>query len=241
MSDLVEQVHFATNPSAKAAYYTPLAQKLDPGAGGAPQAPLWANGSNSSTRSTIGVRSTWPTCHWPAGGTVKQITLIIRSSTTQVLLNADSYHAWLSELAVGWVALPAAPLDYASVQEAKLVRCGLSYLRLSWSDRDWRLYQVVDATPLVSGAKVVSVDSTGIVLSTPARGHGCRQAAVVAVSDGARSEFGRRRCPPCVIDASGWVSLVVPHAETVELASQFDPRARLTSPDPDCASDVRNK
>ena len=37
-------------------------------------------------------------------------------------LTAASYRHWLDSLAVGWVALPAAPLDYASVAEGRLIR-----------------------------------------------------------------------------------------------------------------------
>ena len=91
-------------------------------------------------------------------------------------LTAASYRAWLASLAVGWVALPTATLDYASVDEGQLIRGGLSYLRLTWSSPQWHLYRVVDSAPLVQGAQVVSVDSSGVVLSTDIGHHRARRA-----------------------------------------------------------------
>jgi len=239
MSDLVEQVSFATNPSAKAAYYIPVAQKLADEQAAAPDA---AEGERVELVDTVN--------HW--GSVYLADMSLARGWDRQAdnannpifynksLLNAASYHAWLRQLAVGWVALPSAPLDYASVQEGKLIRGGLSYLKLVWSSHDWQLYQVVDATPLVSGATVAAEDDAGITLTSSS-------AATVAVRLRwspyltVRDPSTGAAVSACVIDVSGWVSLIVPRAETVELTSQFDPRARLISPDPDCASDVLGK
>ena len=58
-------------------------------------------------------------------------------------LNATTYGAWLVEHGVQWVALPSAPLDYASVAEGALVSRRLPYLQPTWHDRDWQLFQVV--------------------------------------------------------------------------------------------------
>jgi hypothetical protein len=67
-------------------------------------------------------------------------------------LNATTYHQWLNQLAVKWIAVPNARLDYASRSEAMLVAGGLPYLSLEWSNNDWTLYRVVDPAPLATGA-----------------------------------------------------------------------------------------
>jgi hypothetical protein len=75
-------------------------------------------------------------------------------------LNADTYRAWLDELAVKWVALPNVPLDYASADEGDLVRQGLPYLSQIWANDDWTLFEVVNAKPLADG--VFEVQQMGI-------------------------------------------------------------------------------
>lgn len=75
-------------------------------------------------------------------------------------LNADTYRTWLDQLAVKWVALPNVPLDYASAKEGELVRSQLPYLHQVWHNEDWRLFEVVDPAPLVTG--VASITRMGI-------------------------------------------------------------------------------
>lgn len=71
-------------------------------------------------------------------------------------LTAPSYRAWLRGTAVRFVAVPDAPLDYSAVSEAALIRRGLPYLRLAARSRDWRVYAVKNATPIVSGAATLT-------------------------------------------------------------------------------------
>jgi hypothetical protein len=67
-------------------------------------------------------------------------------------LTPATYRAWLDSLAVRWVALPNAPLDYASVEESKLIRNGLPYLHPVWQSAQWSLYEVNRPKPLADGA-----------------------------------------------------------------------------------------
>jgi hypothetical protein len=236
ISDLVEQVSFATNASVKAAYYEPLEQHLaqqQAAAGGA------AIGERVELVDTV---NHWGSVYlgsmplargWDRQADVANNPIFYDTA----LLNASSYHAWLNQLAVGWVALPAAPLDYASVQEAKLIRGGLSYLKLTWSSRTWRVYQVVNSAPLVSGARVETADNSGLTLTTSAAGTvGVRMRWSPYLT--VRDPTSGASVSSCVIDANGWVNVVLPRAETIRLSSQFDPRARLIAPDPDCTTDV---
>jgi hypothetical protein len=66
-------------------------------------------------------------------------------------LDALSYLAWLRREAVAYVALPDVPLDPSSAREGRLIRSGLSFLKLVFTSAHWRIYGVSGATPLVSG------------------------------------------------------------------------------------------
>ena len=49
------------------------------------------------------------------------------------------------------MALPDTPLDPSSAQEGRLIAAGLPYLRQVFASRHWRVYRVLDPTPLASG------------------------------------------------------------------------------------------
>lgn len=86
-------------------------------------------------------------------------------------LTATAYAKWLHRWAVRFVVVSSAEPDPAAVEETALVKAGLPYLDLVWSNADWQLYAVQDPTPLVSApASVVSFDAGGLVLSTPEAG-----------------------------------------------------------------------
>ncbi|MER0243253.1 MFS transporter [Streptomyces sp. HSW2009] len=71
-------------------------------------------------------------------------------------LTPDSYRAWLGRWAVHFVVLPKDRLDGAGEAEAKLVSKGLPYLDKVWADENWKLYRVVDPTPMAEGAATVT-------------------------------------------------------------------------------------
>jgi len=76
-------------------------------------------------------------------------------------LTASSYHAWLRENAVRWVALPNAPLDYSAKQEKKLLDRGPSYLKAVYSSPRWRIWEVRGTDPPASdGAKMLGAGPT---------------------------------------------------------------------------------
>jgi hypothetical protein len=66
-------------------------------------------------------------------------------------LGAGSYLAWLRRNAVRYVALSDAPLDYAGIAEARLVRAGVPGLHAVWHDEHWRVFAVAGAPAIVSG------------------------------------------------------------------------------------------
>ena len=61
-------------------------------------------------------------------------------------LTPARYHAWLSDNAVRWVALPDTKLDYSAKAEAKLLDHGLSYLQLVYRSPRWRIWEVRGTT-----------------------------------------------------------------------------------------------
>ncbi|MGX7678356.1 hypothetical protein ACSMXN_05620 [Jatrophihabitans sp. DSM 45814] len=148
-------------------------------------------------------------------------------------LTTGSYRAWLSQLAVRWIALPDRPLDYASQAEARLVRAGLPYLHLIWSSHRWRLYEVIDPTPLVSGAMVKSVSSGTIAI-----------AVVAGVTATVRTRWSpylltvdpitHQPVSSCLTNVYGWVQLIPERSGIIEVTSHFLPARRWTPIDSDC-------
>lgn len=65
-------------------------------------------------------------------------------------LTASAYRAWLQNNAVSYVALPDVRLDGSSEQEAALLRGSVPYLREVFASAHWRVFAVLDPTPLAS-------------------------------------------------------------------------------------------
>ena len=99
-------------------------------------------------------------CRSPAAGSGRPTWPTTRSSTTTSALNAASYRAWLDELAVAYVAVPDTRLDFASVDEAKLIASGLPYLHEVWTTPTGSSTEVNDSAPLARNAQVISVTAT---------------------------------------------------------------------------------
>ena len=86
-------------------------------------------------------------------------------------LTARSYHTWLSENAVEFVALPDAQLDSSSTIEARLLESGLPYLQPVWHSAHWRVWRVRDYHGLVDGpARLVSLSADTFTLAVTGPG-----------------------------------------------------------------------
>jgi len=225
-TDLTGQLRAAADASASPAFYRPLAVAL---------------ASDQATHpSTLGQRVEVVDSrnHWASTYLAGRFTLA-RGWERQAdraynpifydvtPLGAASYHRWLDGLAVGWVAVPAGPLDYASVDEARLVATRPDYLLPIWSNRDWTLYRVVHAPALARPATVVRVDDRAVVIDVGAvtTVHlAVRWSPYLVVTDRA----GRRR--GCVGIAGGWSYVRVPAPGRYTVTADFDGNLRHGQP-----------
>jgi hypothetical protein len=87
-------------------------------------------------------------------------------------LTPASYSAWLVAEGVSYVALPAAPLDYAAKTEGALLQSGLvPHLSLVWSSPQWELWKVTDSPGLVTGpGMLTSLEPDHLTLQASAPG-----------------------------------------------------------------------
>ena len=131
-------------------------------------------------------------------------------------LTGASYHRWLLDNGVTWIALPDVPLDYSAVGEAHLLRAGLPYLRPIWRNAHWRIWAVVDSPGIVSG---------------PARVTRLEPSRVTLVATGVGSVLVRVRYTPmwtvssgraCIAEHNGvWTRLEVKHVGPIELTTSL--------------------
>ncbi|SNY33487.1 hypothetical protein [Paractinoplanes atraurantiacus] len=151
------------NPTAERSYFTPLLDRLA-------QEKLTGRVEIPSTRDY------WEAAHMGdvplARGWLRQadiarnplfFTDIPGTSGTGVPLTADTYRAWLDELAVQFVAVPDAELTWSGRPEAALIAGGLPYLTQVWSGDHWRLYAVSDARPLVGAPATLVTQTAGAI------------------------------------------------------------------------------
>jgi hypothetical protein len=86
-------------------------------------------------------------------------------------LTALQYRSWLDELGVGYVAVPHTTLDYAGLEEKRLIKRGPpSYLERVFRDQNWTVYRVKDPSPLAIGGKMVKLTPEGFVVDADAPG-----------------------------------------------------------------------
>ncbi len=86
-------------------------------------------------------------------------------------LTRESYYAWLRRWAVHYVVLASGPTDVAGGAEARVIASGPDYLREVWSDRHWRLFEVLDPTPLVAPpGEVTAFEADRLVVTMPEAG-----------------------------------------------------------------------
>ncbi|MGI8491662.1 MAG: hypothetical protein ACR2KC_01980 [Acidimicrobiales bacterium] len=198
-----------SQPSTHRAYYTPLVS--------------WLQGEGAAHVPAGRVEVVPTKYHWEATYVAPAVALA-RGWERQLDLGKDSlfytpgaldgasYMQWLRSNGVTYVALADAPLDYAAVAEANLVRAGVAGLRPVWQTPHWRVYRVDGSLGMVEGAaQLVSAAGGHVVLRFTSPG-----AALLRVRYNpywrARGNAG------CVAPAPGdWTSVVSGSAGTLNL------------------------
>jgi len=231
MSDLVNQLQLAHQPSSNYVFYKPLATALK-----ADQQRLGPRVIGRRVE-VVDTKNHWGSAYLTSFSLARGWDRQADKADNPIFyqpqkLNPVSYRQWLDSLAVGWVAVPKAPIDYASKDEAELVLGGLPYLKLTWSNSDWRLFRVLNPAPLATGAKVSTIDSHGVVLDATANRTidlKVRYSAYVGASDPAT----KQPLAACIINNHGWLQVTVPETERIRLSSDFTP---VRSTPPGCAT-----
>ncbi len=145
-------------------------------------------------------------------------------------LTAARYERWLDENAVRWVALPAAPLDFSAKAERELLLDGQPFLKPVHASADWRIWEVRNPEPPVSGAaRMTAAGADGFDLEATRPGtvivrqHGTPY-WTVADGDGCVSEDS----------ATGWTRVDVRRAGMVRVRARFSASGVLRR-EPRCA------
>lgn len=198
----------AGDPSVKSAYYQPLLSFL---------------GRQSGPPFRVEIPFTrfhWETYivapRYPlARGWERQLDIRDNPLFYSAPLTAATYHAWLHQLAVRFVAVPDAPLDFSARKEVALIDGGLPYLRLVLRTTHWRIFAVVDPSPIVQGpASLRAIGPNSLSLR----------------ASGPGAVFIRVRFTPywalgtgsgCVAPAGDFTSLTLRRAGPVQLVIRF--------------------
>jgi len=141
----VDGIAFApTDPSTKAAYYTPVVSYIE---------------SQSATIGRVEIPSTYR--HWEAAyaapkvilarGWERQLDIAYNPLFYNAPLTPQTYHRWLTENGVQFVALPDARLDDSSTAERALLAGGLPYLQPVWQNAHWQVWRVRDFAGMTRG------------------------------------------------------------------------------------------
>lgn len=132
-------------------------------------------------------------------------------------LNEDTYGKWLQDNAISYVAISNGPHEWASTDEADLVRGGLPYLQAVWSNQTWTLYAVTNPGPVISPpGRVIARGPVSLTVSLPEPGEyvvRVHWSRYLSVSNG---------CTRPTDD--GWSMLVVEHPGTVTIEGSLAPR-----------------
>ena len=228
-TDVINQVHFLPGRTTEAAYYQPVIDRLRMAQAAAGPRAVGERVELLDTATHTGAYYLAKSFSL-ARGWDRQIDKADNPIFYSGPLTPQSYRAWLHDLAVGWVAVPATRLDYGHETEAALLDRGVPGLQLIWSSADWRLYRVRDATPLATGAQVTAVGPSSVTLRTSA------QSTVVLrmewtpylrVVDAATG----RAAATCISKQGRDTEIQLATAGDYKIVSPFDPVARFDSSD----------
>jgi hypothetical protein len=138
---LVQSLGVRNDPSTRASYYVPVERFLE-----------------RHAAEPLRIEVPFTRAHWEAAflaprfplarGWERQLDKHYDLGLESHTLSAAAYRSWLERLGVRYVALPDVPFDQSSRGEVRLIRRGLPYLREVFRNAHWRVFAVLDASPL---------------------------------------------------------------------------------------------
>ena len=153
---------------------------------------------------------------WPlARGWERQVDVSRNSTLYDGKLTPARYYGWLRAHAVQYVALGRGPHDFGAPHELKLLAHPPAYLVPVHVDREWTVWRVTGATPIVGApGRLVSMTADSLQLSRPSPGD-----VTVNVHP---NRWWRVSGGACISrSASGGITVRLPRAETVTLSSSY--------------------
>ncbi|MBX6391599.1 MAG: hypothetical protein IRZ08_21860 [Frankia sp.] len=216
------------DPSARASYYAGLLEYLDRGGpvpAGRVEIPF--------TRAHWEARFVAP--HVPiARGWQRQLDKKDNSLFYDGTLNAKTYHEWLLARGVTYVALPDVELDPSARAEADLLRSGLPYLELAYTNKHWKVWIVKDSTGLVKGPATLTelgVDSVAVDFERP---------GVATVLVHFTPYWSISEGTACIFRAAdGWTGILTEEPGPVRLSARLSVDGITRASALDCPADQR--
>ncbi|HEX4015715.1 MAG TPA: hypothetical protein VHX15_03175 [Frankiaceae bacterium] len=152
-----------------------------------------------------------------ARGWERQLDLRYNAILYSKDLDQATYHEWLVENGVRWVALPSEPLDPSSEGELKVIRTNPSYLKPVWHDANWELWSVSGSDGLTTGPatmKTLTADSFTLHFNQPGN-------ALVRIHSNPYWAVAGD-VPACINStAEGWTSVTSSGTGDVTVVSRF--------------------
>jgi hypothetical protein len=210
-----------SQPSAHAAYYTPLVTALRHLSAGGPAGRIEVVPTEFHWE-TAYVAPAFPLARgWERQLDVADDSLFYGPADR---LTPSAYRAFLLDNGVRFVALADAPLDFAGQAEGRLVASGrVPGLSLVWHSADWRVYAVAGSSGIVQApARLVSAAGDRVVVQATRPGP-------VLIRVRYNDDWGLDEGTGCVTRSGPWLTVDVPRAE------RFTVRLALLGSDPDCA------
>jgi hypothetical protein len=204
-----ESVGVIGDPSTSAGYYTPLKRFL--AAHGGPLVRVEVPFTHSHWEAAL-LAPRFPLARgWERQLDTKNDPIFFKDPLTP-----SAYRAWLQGDAISYVALPDVRLDGSSDEEAALIRRGVPYLREVFSSAHWRVFAVLDPSPLASAPGVLTGlghDSFALRFAAPGRSLvRVRYTRYWTVTSGVA----------CVASApGGWTAVSVSGPGVVHVAARF--------------------
>jgi hypothetical protein len=220
-----ETAAVAGNASTNASYYLPVER--------------FTAGTEAALGGPVRIEVPFTRGHWEAAwlaprfslarGWEKQLDERFDGVLLGKHLTAAAYRGWLANEAVRYVALPDTPLDPSSAGEGRLIERGLPYLREVRRAAHWRIFEVLDPTPLARGPGTLSaIGHDTFALRARAAGRflvRVRYTRYWTVASGAA----------CVGRASGgWTTVTAARPGAVKVAARFSFGRALGGEDAAC-------